>query len=51
MKENTKEEFLQIIEIIRESVKNSMEIYLESYTEVLSRLDYMTHLIINSNKK
>lgn len=50
MKNDAKKEMLNAIEITRESLKNNMEITIESYTEVISKLDLITYLILNDNK-
>lgn len=51
MNSELKKEMLKSIDVARESMKNSMQISLESYTEVLSRLDLLTHLLISDETK
>ena len=47
--ENTKE-MLKTIENVRENLQNQMQIFLDSYTEMMSKLDFLTHTIIKENK-
>ena len=51
MEKNVKKEMLASIEVTRESIKNSLEIALESYTEAFSRLDFLTYLLTKKKKK
>lgn len=51
MEKNLKKEMITSIEITRESIKNALEVTLESYTEAFSRLDLLTYLLIGSEKK
>ena len=51
MDKNLQKEMLTSIEITRESIKNSLDVTLESYTEAFSRLDLLTYLLIGSEKK
>ena len=51
MNQNLKKEMLKSIEITRESLKNSMEITLESYAESVSRLDMLAYLLLINDKK
>ncbi len=51
MDKNLQKEMLASIEITRESIKNSLDVTLESYTEAFSRLDLLTYLLIGSEKK
>ncbi len=44
-------EILKSIDITRQSAKNNLEIILESYTEIMSRLDIMTYLLLQEDKK
>lgn len=48
MELNLKKELLKSLEITRQSVKNSMEVAMESYTEVQSRLDLLTYLVTSN---
>lgn len=47
MEEKTKNELLKMVDIARESVKNNMDVTLETYAEVFSKLDTMTYLIMS----
>lgn len=49
--QNLKKELLKSIDIIKQSAKNNLEITLESYTEIISRLDIMTYLLLDDEKK
>jgi len=51
MEENLKKQMLKSIDVTRESAKNCMQISLESYTEILSRLDLLSFLIIHQDLK
>lgn len=51
MEINLKEQMLTSIDIARESTKNCMQISMESYTEILSRLDLLSFLVTHENKK
>ena len=51
MEKNLKKEMLASIEITRESIKNSLDITLESCTEAFSRLDLLTYLLLSDEKK
>lgn len=44
-------EILKSIDITRQSAKNNLELTLESYIEIMSRLDLMTYLILQEDKK
>ncbi len=46
-----KQEILKSIDITRQSVKNNLDIMLESYMEIIGRLDLLTYLLINQDKK
>lgn len=46
-----KQEILKSIDITRQSAKNNLEITLESYMEIIGRLDLLTYLLINHDKK
>ncbi len=51
MEENLKKQMLKSIDVTRESTKNCMQISMESYTEILSRLDLLSFLITHENIK
>lgn len=51
MKKEIAKEIIKSIEIAKESFKSSMEISIDSYAEVLSRLDLMAYLILNEERK
>ena len=46
-----KQEILKSIDITRQSAKNNFDIMLESYMEIIGRLDLLTYLLINQDKK
>lgn len=46
-----KQEILKSIDITRQSAKNNLDIMLESYIEIIGRLDLLTYLLINQDKK
>ena len=46
-----KQEMLKTIDISRQSVKNNLDITLESYTEIIGRLDFLTYLIKKTDEK
>ena len=45
-----KQEILKSIDITRQSAKNNLDIMLESYMEIIGRLDLLTYLLINQDK-
>lgn len=51
MEKEIAKELIKSIEIAKESFKSSMEIYTESYAEVLSKLDLMAYLILDEEKR
>lgn len=51
MDNNLKKDLLNSVEIIRDSMKNNMQVTLDSYSEVLSRLDLLTYLIMCDKRK
>lgn len=51
MNSEFRKEILKLIEVTKESMQNCMQISLESYVEILSKLDLLTHLIISENTK
>ena len=51
MEKNHKKEILRSIEVTRESIKNSLDVTLESYSEAFSRLDLLTYLLNCEEKK
>lgn len=46
-----KQEMLKNIDISRQSIKNNLDITLESYVEIIGRLDFLTYLITKNDKK
>ena len=46
-----KQEMLKTIDISRQSIKNNLDITLESYMEIIGRLDFLTYLISKTDKK
>ena len=44
-------EILKSIDITRQSAKNNLELSLESYIEIMSRLDIMIYLLLQEDKK
>lgn len=48
-KEFTKE-ILKSIDITRQTALNHLELTLENYTEIMSRLDIMTYLLLQEDK-
>lgn len=46
-----KQEILKSIDVTRQSAKNNLDITLESYMEIIGRLDLLTYLLINQDKK
>lgn len=50
MKQEFRKEIIKAIETTRESAKNSFEIALDSYAEIMSKLDFMTYILINEEK-
>lgn len=51
MESNLKKEMLRSIDITRQNMENIMQISIESYAEMLSRLDLLAYLINSDNKK
>ena len=51
MEKNLKKEMIKCIEASRGAVKNNMEISLDCYGELISRLDMLTYLILCDNVK
>lgn len=49
MEKDLKQEILKTIDVSRDNVTNSMAIILESYSELLSKLDLLAYLINNEN--
>ncbi len=50
MNKNSKKDMLKSIDVIRESMQNSMQITLDTYSEVLSKIDFMCYLVLNDEK-
>ncbi len=51
MDKKLKKEMLKSIEVTRESIKNSLDVTLESYSEAFSRLELLTYLINGDESK
>lgn len=51
MENELKKQILKSIDVTRDSTKNCMQISLESYAEILSRLDLLSFLITHENLK
>lgn len=51
MEIDLKEQMMRSIDIARESTKNCMQISMESYTEILSRLDLLSFMIMHEDEK
>ncbi len=51
MENELKKQMLKSIDVTRESAKNCMQTYLESYTEILSRLDLLSFLLMHEDLK
>lgn len=51
MKQTKKKEILKSIEITRESIKNVMDVFIESYSESISKLNLLTYLITSDEEK
>lgn len=49
--QNLKQEILKNIEATKDSAQNNIQIALESYTEIISRLNLLTYLLISENEK
>lgn len=46
-----KEQMMKSIDVARESTKNCMQVSMESYTEILSRLDLLSFMIMREYEK
>ncbi len=46
-----KQEMLKTIDISKQTIKNNVDITLESYVEIIGRLDFLTYLIHKTDKK
>ena len=46
MNMENRKEVLRTIDITRKSVKNSMEVFLDVYTEVISELDTLSRIVL-----
>lgn len=51
MDKKMKNEILKLIDVMKESCDNSIDISLRSYTEVCSKLDTLTYLVLQGDKK
>ena len=49
--QSMKKEILKTIEISKETAKNNLDITIDCYTELLSRLEMLTYLIMSEDKK
>lgn len=49
--QNIKHEILKNIEITKDSAQNNIQTALESYTEIITRLNLLTYLLISENEK
>lgn len=49
--QNFKKEILKTIEVSKETAKNNLDITIDCYTELLSRLEMLTYLILSEDKK
>ena len=49
--QNFKKEILKTIEVSKETAKNNLDITIDCYTELLSRLEMLTYLIMSEDKK
>ena len=49
--QNFKKEILKTIEVSKETAKNNFDITIDCYTELLSRLEMLTYLIMSEDKK
>lgn len=50
MRHEFKKEMLKTIEVTRESAKNTLELSLDNYAEIISKLDFITYLLLNEEK-
>lgn len=48
---NLKKEILKCIDISKQSAKNNLDITIESYMEIIGRLDFLTYLLLTDEKK
>lgn len=51
MENDLRKQMLKSIDVTRESAKNCMQISLESYAEILSRLDLLSFLLMHNDLK
>lgn len=51
MNTNLKKEILKCIDISKQSVKSNLDITVESYMEIIERLDFLTYLLLTNEKK
>lgn len=49
--QNFKKEILKTIEVSKETAKKNLDITIDCYTELLSRLEMLTYLIMSEDKK
>lgn len=51
LNQSLKKEILKTIEVSKETAKNNLDITIDCYTELLSRLEMLTYLIMSDEKK
>lgn len=51
MSTNLKKEILKCIDISKQSAKSNLDITIESYMEIIERLDFLTYLLLTDEKK
>ena len=49
--QNLKHEMLKTIEVTRDTAQNNIQTALESYTEVIAKLNLLTYLLISEHEK
>ncbi len=49
--QNLKHEMLKTIEVTRDVAQNNIQTALESYTEVIAKLNLLTYLLISEHEK
>lgn len=51
MSTNLKKEILKCIDMSKQAAKNNLDITIESYMEIIGRLDFLTYLLLTDEKK
>ena len=51
MSTNLKKEILKCIDMSKQSAKSNLDITVESYMEIIERLDFLTYLLLTDEKK